>query len=373
MTASRKGVDSSDTPPLSEAERKAKKEAKKARKEARRAAAAAEGAAEDATEEVAAPKKRKADEVETEESTAAPVEGEKKKKKDKKSKKSKKEDGEAAPVVEEDEEEEAPSAPAEWKSTSVPSTPEIEAFLKENRVSYEPPETATSTFPPVLSFAALPLDEGVRKGLASYTKPTPIQSASFPVMMGGRDVIGIAETGYVAPIDSRRPPPRSLTLRTPFADPERPSRSVSPPSNTFFPSPPPPTSPRTPSQSSSSLPPVSSPCKPTPTSRPSPPPSQPSLQSASTEESPKTNKRRSFVPDLVSSLVLLDVFSISQGRVRSTFLLCLGWSSMRLIVCSTKGSRTIFGRLSRCACLCLLLPCPPLASVEAPPLLRLAW
>lgn len=186
MTASRKGVDSTDTPPLSDIERAEKKAAKKARKEARRAeAAAAEGGdAEMKTAEADAEpvvkrskkdKKRKVEESVDAEAQASPV-------KVKKSKKS------SAAVAEE------PSTPL--ASTSAPiSSSDITAFLTDNRVSYEPPETATSTFPPVLSFAALPLDAGVRKGLAGYTKPTPIQSASFPVMMGGRDVIGIAETG----------------------------------------------------------------------------------------------------------------------------------------------------------------------------------
>ncbi|GAA6048846.1 hypothetical protein JCM3770_003649 [Rhodotorula araucariae] len=74
------------------------------------------------------------------------------------------------------------------------SPAETEAFLKDNNVSYDP-ETASAAYPPVLSFASLPLNAGVRKGLSAYTKPTPIQSASFPLMLGGRDVIGIAETG----------------------------------------------------------------------------------------------------------------------------------------------------------------------------------
>lgn len=122
-------------------------------------------------------KKRKAEE--SVEAEASPAKSEKKKSKK----------VAAAAVAEADS-----SAPVASTSTPI-SVSDISNFLTENRVSYEPPETATSTFPPVLSFAALPLDAGVRKGLAGYSKPTPIQSASFPVMMGGRDVIGIAETG----------------------------------------------------------------------------------------------------------------------------------------------------------------------------------
>ncbi|GAA5840425.1 hypothetical protein JCM9279_007322 [Rhodotorula babjevae] len=74
------------------------------------------------------------------------------------------------------------------------SPAEVQAFLEEHKISFEPETTATD-YPPVLSFASLPLNAGVRKGLSGFTKPTPIQSASFPLMLGGRDVIGIAETG----------------------------------------------------------------------------------------------------------------------------------------------------------------------------------
>ncbi|KWU45953.1 DEAD-domain-containing protein, partial [Rhodotorula sp. JG-1b] len=92
----------------------------------------------------------------------------------------------------------ASSTPAPVASTSTTaaaaSPAEVEAFLQENNISYDPASTSKE-LPPVLSFAALPLDDGVRKGLSGFAKPTPIQSASFPLMLAGRDVIGIAETG----------------------------------------------------------------------------------------------------------------------------------------------------------------------------------
>ena len=109
----------------------------------------------------------------------------------------------------------ASSTPAPVASTSTTaaaaSPAEVEAFLQENNISYDPASTSKE-LPPVLSFAALPLDDGVRKGLSGFAKPTPIQSASFPLMLAGRDVIGIAETGCVG---SLRPlPARKLTLLT---------------------------------------------------------------------------------------------------------------------------------------------------------------
>ncbi|KAL8291361.1 hypothetical protein RQP46_002339 [Phenoliferia psychrophenolica] len=195
MPSNRKGIDSTETPPLSEEERKVAKAAKKARKEARRAAAAGEedGDAAVAVEDDApVVKKRKAD-ADAEVEEAAPVEGEKKKKKSKKSKTTEEGDSTAA-AAEEPVASTSTPTPVAAASAPAPTSAAISTFLTENRVSHEPVE-ACAEYPPVLSFAALPLDDSVRKGLAQYTTPTPIQSASFPVMMGGRDVIGIAETG----------------------------------------------------------------------------------------------------------------------------------------------------------------------------------
>ncbi|GAA5859522.1 hypothetical protein JCM8547_006861 [Rhodosporidiobolus lusitaniae] len=79
-------------------------------------------------------------------------------------------------------------------ATPAPSSAECSKFLTDNNISYTPEETATQ-YPPILSFPQLPLHDGVRKGLSGFSKPTPIQSASFPLMLGGRDVIGVAETG----------------------------------------------------------------------------------------------------------------------------------------------------------------------------------
>ncbi|GAA5939497.1 RNA-dependent ATPase DBP3 [Sporobolomyces koalae] len=99
-----------------------------------------------------------------------------------------------APAVEQ------PAAPVASTSSTATTTgtaasaDECAAFLKENNITHTP-ESAATEYPPVLSFASLPLNAGVRKGLSAYSKPTPIQSAAFPVMLGGRDMIGVAETG----------------------------------------------------------------------------------------------------------------------------------------------------------------------------------
>ncbi|KAM0790790.1 hypothetical protein ACM66B_004638 [Microbotryomycetes sp. NB124-2] len=176
------------TPPLSDADKAAKKLAKKERKAAKKAAKEQAATAEEtatpaesvAADEQAASsssgKKRKADETEEE------------RKARKAAKKAKKE---ARKADKDTDDAQATSAPV---AAATASSPEVAAFIKENNISYEP-ESAATQFAPVLSFASLPLDDGLRKGLSGYTKPTPIQSASFPITMAGRDVIGIAETG----------------------------------------------------------------------------------------------------------------------------------------------------------------------------------
>ena len=48
-----------------------------------------------------------------------------------------------------------------------------------------------------LTFDTLGLDAPILKTLneAGYTKPTPIQSKAIPVILAGRDVVGLAQTG----------------------------------------------------------------------------------------------------------------------------------------------------------------------------------
>ena len=48
-----------------------------------------------------------------------------------------------------------------------------------------------------MSFDSLGLDASILKAVADqgYTEPTPIQKASIPVIISGKDVIGVAQTG----------------------------------------------------------------------------------------------------------------------------------------------------------------------------------
>ncbi|GAA5826636.1 hypothetical protein JCM5353_004998 [Sporobolomyces roseus] len=154
-----------------ERKKREKKEKKAAKKDKKRSRDTQEGGAEPAKEE-------EEDKVEQPKS--------KKSKKDKKVESS----TSTAPVA---------STSTASNSTATSNAPAASAkdcaeYLKEHNITHTP-DSAALEYPPVLSFAQLPLNVGVRKGLSSYTTPTPIQSAAFPVMLGGRDVIGIAETG----------------------------------------------------------------------------------------------------------------------------------------------------------------------------------
>ncbi|KAE8348449.1 ATP-dependent RNA helicase dbp3 [Aspergillus coremiiformis] len=73
--------------------------------------------------------------------------------------------------------------------------PEIEKFLTENsiKVTDTLPE---NTIRPIISFSHLPpCKDDIYAPLSSFKSPTSIQSATWPLLFAGRDVIGIAETG----------------------------------------------------------------------------------------------------------------------------------------------------------------------------------
>ena len=47
------------------------------------------------------------------------------------------------------------------------------------------------------TFTELDLDDRILQALESegYREPTPVQAETIPALMGGRDVLGIAQTG----------------------------------------------------------------------------------------------------------------------------------------------------------------------------------
>ncbi len=70
------------------------------------------------------------------------------------------------------------------------STEATKTFLTAQGITLTPP-----TYPAFLDMATLPINSAFRPYLAAFTKPTPIQSCSWPPLFVGRDVVGIAETG----------------------------------------------------------------------------------------------------------------------------------------------------------------------------------
>ena len=84
--------------------------------------------------------------------------------------------------------------------------------------------------PPETTFADLGLDEAVLKALrdVGYETPSPIQAATIPPLLEGRDVVGLAQTGtgktaaFALPILSRL----DLSQKTPQALVLAPTREL---------------------------------------------------------------------------------------------------------------------------------------------------
>jgi ATP-dependent RNA helicase DBP3 len=152
----------------SEAERAERKKAKKEKKKEKKAKAAEESA-----------------------ETTEAVEEAPKEKKSKKEKKAK---------VSSESSDDAASDGAYVQTMSLSNVPqaEIDEFLSKNQITITDPKTETVTLRPVLEFHQLPATNLLEKKpspFANYKAPTPIQSASWPFTLSGRDVIGVAETG----------------------------------------------------------------------------------------------------------------------------------------------------------------------------------
>lgn len=77
-----------------------------------------------------------------------------------------------------------------------PSSSDVSAFLTENRIIIHTP-AGEHPIPPILAFDQLAVQLQLRDALLNqgFKKPTPIQSCSWPILLKGRDMVGIAETG----------------------------------------------------------------------------------------------------------------------------------------------------------------------------------
>ncbi len=75
--------------------------------------------------------------------------------------------------------------------TTLPQN-DIDTYLATNTITISPP----CPLRPLISFNYLPELHGIHsKWAQSYSSPTPIQAAAWPLLLDGKDVIGVAETG----------------------------------------------------------------------------------------------------------------------------------------------------------------------------------
>ena len=200
------------TPKLSKEE----KEAKRARKEAKKAKKAAEAAATGGESAAAtAPTTAAASEASTPAATGDSEKAEKKKRKEEKKRKRAEAEAETgagtqqeaavesegqAPAKKEKKDKKGTSdtaAPVEASSASssalvqpTPFNSSHDAYLTSQNVTLEP-----RLFPPFLSIPSLPVNPKIGSWLGKFKSPTPIQACSWPALLGGRDVVAIAETG----------------------------------------------------------------------------------------------------------------------------------------------------------------------------------
>lgn len=144
-----------------------------------------------------------ADAMDVDVPAAAPVDDEPATKKEKKEKKSKdKKDKKKDKKVDDEATEEPPAtngAPSKYQQTAaltaVPES-EVKTFLEDNYITIHDQTNPSTTLRPILKFAHLPASRLLSKNpFGTFTTPTPIQAASWPFSLSGRDVVGIAETG----------------------------------------------------------------------------------------------------------------------------------------------------------------------------------
>lgn len=86
---------------------------------------------------------------------------------------------------------------------------EIDTFLETNAIAVNDPSSATP-LRPITQFSHLPSTFD-SSPFSTFSAPTPIQSAAWPFLLSGRDVIGVAETGSGKTLAFGVPLIRSIT------------------------------------------------------------------------------------------------------------------------------------------------------------------
>ncbi|XDG04682.1 hypothetical protein ABKA04_004297 [Annulohypoxylon sp. FPYF3050] len=88
--------------------------------------------------------------------------------------------------------------PQKYEQTSALSAlseADITAFLSKHQITVNDP-LSSHPLRPIIEFSQLPSSALIAKNpFASFKAPTPIQAASWPFGLSGRDIVGVAETG----------------------------------------------------------------------------------------------------------------------------------------------------------------------------------
>lgn len=184
---------------LSKAERKAAKKARREAKEAKRAAKSEDAGAETAAEAADA-QDGVVDGSVPEDDAAAKAARKAARKEEKRKAKANKDspeevletNGHAATVVN------GSSSAAYEENQELSALPqsEIDTYLATNTVTIDDPLPSARKLRPITKFAYLPTSDASQKApFANFSAPTPIQAATWPALLSGRDMVGVAETG----------------------------------------------------------------------------------------------------------------------------------------------------------------------------------
>lgn len=85
-------------------------------------------------------------------------------------------------------------APQQQSNGIAKLTPQaVETYLKKHTIEITVPDK--KTIDPITEFSALNVHEDIKAELTKFKEPSPIQAASWPYLLAGKDVVGIAETG----------------------------------------------------------------------------------------------------------------------------------------------------------------------------------
>lgn len=77
----------------------------------------------------------------------------------------------------------------------LPSETDIQNFIESNCITIHESKDSENSISPIMDFQQLRVPSCLLAILSNFDKPTPIQACSWPALLNGSDVIGIAETG----------------------------------------------------------------------------------------------------------------------------------------------------------------------------------